>query len=129
MINQGFENSEILQTQENSPNSQSDRLKRCNTTPGQLSCSPDSSPARRGSLPVRSSVASLTSINEHESEDSNRSPKIHQYSPQNTRNGTTNLQMTTCTTIDESERVDKLKDVYIDVDMQQNSLHGTFNAL
>jgi hypothetical protein len=121
MINHGFENSEILQSQDSGLTGQNDRLKRCNTTPTQLSRSPESSPARRGSLPV----GSLTSIYEHEAESSTN----HQPSPQNTRNGSTNVHMTTCTTVDESNRLDKLKEVYIDVEMQRNSLHGAFNAL
>ncbi|XP_061176479.1 dual oxidase maturation factor 1-like [Saccostrea echinata] len=127
MINLGFDHNEMLQTRENHSSGQHDQMKRCNTTPGKLSLSPEPSPVRRGSLPVRNS-ASLNSINEHESEGSNESPRLHRSPPQYCRNEM-NIQMTTCPTIEETERLDRLREIYIDVDMQQNSLQRTFNAL
>ncbi|XP_062573590.1 dual oxidase maturation factor 1-like [Saccostrea cucullata] len=127
MVNLGFDHNEMLQTRESSSPGHHDQMKRCNTTPGKLSLSPEPSPVRRGSLPARNTV-SLNSINEHESEGSNESPRLHRSPLQYCRNDR-NIQMTTCPAIEETERLDRLKEIYIDVDMQQNALQRTFNAL
>lgn len=129
LVNQGFEHNEILQTKENALNDRND-MKRCSTNPGPLSFSPDTSPSRRGSLPVRSSMSSLTSIHEHKVYDSNTSsPKLHRSPPQYSKHGETNIQMVQCPPIDENDRLDRLKEIYINVDQQPNTSLNTYNAL
>lgn len=129
LVNQGFEHNEILQTKENILNDRND-LKRCSTNPGPISISPDTSPIRRGSLPVRSSMSPLTSIHEHAVFDSNTSsPKLHRSPPQYSKHGETNIQMMPCPPIDENDRIDRLKEIYINVDQQQNTSLNTYNAL
>lgn len=109
-------------------------MKRCNTNPGPISLSPEHSPVRRGSLPVRNSpLSSLTSINEHAYEDVLEKPQCCNSPPQYNKHGMmnmqTNIQMSPCSTIDENDRLDRLKEVYINVDQQQTSLDKPGTAL
>lgn len=108
-------------------------MKRCNTNPGPISMSPEHSPVRRGSLPVRNSMSSLTSINEHAYEDVLEKPQCFNSPPQYNKHGMmntqTNIQMSPCSTIDENDRMDRLKEVYINVDQQQTSLDKPGTAL
>lgn len=75
-------------------------------------------------------MSPLTSIHEHAVFDSNTSsPKLHRSPPQYSKHGETNIQMMPCPPIDENDRIDRLKEIYINVDQQQNTSLNTYNAL